>query len=545
MIKRQLIIFICITFLSIHGYCQGWKKYPHNPDGSLISFPLDEGRHPAESIEWWYTAGHLSGDNTGTSYSFMLTYFYFPAYGFDGFRILNVTNEETGDFYSETAAVNYDTMAEDSLNIQATTMGGNSEFWYNKTGIDDAIIPFEYTLSAESGQNVLNLTYDSAKPPLILGDNGYFEQGENSYTYYYSLTKSVVEGTLDINGMTEPVNGTAWIDRQYGTFNPLTEEKYEWFFIQLSNDMDINIYNLFTPDRRLPDTATYKHMSVYVDTLTQYTSHDFEIERLAFNYMPDSVMCYSGKWRFTSTANNIDLIITTNHNNSEIQLPFRFFEGSTHVMGTVNGEEVTGIGFAELLHSYEEPELFITYPSTDRWTASRAISWKVSNPDDGRPLKYNLEYSIDDKESFLILANGLSDPYYYWDQPEIPASSLCWFRITAYSVDSTLINSVISESVSEYDPNLTSVDENQLRENDETTFLLFPNPADDMMFLELNEKHPFSSYLIFDIYGRTLKNQQIIVSNRMQIDLSKFSQGLYFLGLKSGDELFISKFLVR
>jgi predicted secreted hydrolase len=509
----------------------------------MISFPSDEGRHPEESIEWWYTAGHLTGDNSGIDYSFMLTYFYFPAYGYDGFRILNVSNEETGAFYTETAAVNYSVMSVDSLNIQATTMGGNSEFWYNKTRADNSIIPFEYVLSAESDRNLLDLGYESIKPPLILGENGYFQQGESSYTYYYSLTKSLVTGTLSIDGMSEPVSGTAWVDRQYGTFNPLTEEDYEWFYIQLSNDMDINIYSLFTEDRKLPDTATYRHMSVYLDTTTQYTTHDFEIERLAFNYMPDSGMCYSSKWRLNSAINNIDLIITTNRNNSEIQLPFRFFEGSTLVAGMVNGEEVTGIGFAELLHSYEKPDITLTYPSSDRWTAARAISWEITNPDDGRPLHYNLEYSIDEKETYITLITGLSEPLYFWEEPEIPAGSLCWFRITAYSIDSILINTIISANASEYDPNLTPLDKD-LNENAKE-FQLYPNPAEDIIYLELSKRHPYSSYRIFDIYGRTLMNQKIIATKKIQIDLKNYSRGIYFIGLKSGEELIINKFLIR
>ena len=540
---RYFFIFICIALISISGYTQSWKTYPLSPEGSIISFPSDEGRHPGEPIEWWYTAGHLTGDNSGTAYSFMLTYFYYPAYGYDGFRILNVSNEETGMFYSETAAVNYNIMAEDSLNIQAVTMGGNSEFWLNKTGSDNSAIPFEYIISAESDRNKLDLEYESLKPPLILGETGYFQQGISSYTYYYSLTESLVTGTLSIDGTSEPVSGTAWVDRQYGTFNPLTEEDYEWFYVQLSNDMDINSYNLFTQDRKLPDTATYRHMSVYVDTVTQYTTHDFEIERLAFNYMPDSIMCYSSKWRLTSTVNNIDLIITSNHNNSEVQLPFRFFEGTTHVTGTVNGEEVTGIGFAELLHSYEEPEIDITYPFSDSWTSARAISWEISNPDDGRPLHYNLEYSIDERETYITIVKGLSEPLYFWEEPEIPAGSLCWFRITAYSIDSTLINTEISANASEYDPNLTSLDENL--NNNRKEFQLYPNPAQDMIFLELHEEHPYSSYQIFDIYGRTLKNQKIRFTSRLQIDLNNFKKGIYFIGLKSGDELITSKFLVR
>ncbi len=543
MVKRCLFILICISILSVSGHGQGWKIYPLIPEGSMISFPYDEGRHPDESIEWWYTAGHLTGDITGNDYSFMLTYFYYPAYGYDGFRILNVSNEVTGAFYTETAAVNYSTMSEDSLNIQAITMGGNTEFWFNKTGDEDLILPFEYVLSAESARNILELEFESLKPPLILGENGYFQQGQSSYTYYYSLTESLVSGTLGIDDMSEPVTGTAWIDRQYGSFNPLTEEDYEWFYIQLSNDMDINIYNLFTEDRKLPDTATYRHMSVYVDTLTQYTIHEFEIERLSFNYMPDSGMCYSNKWRLTSSFNNIDLFITTNHNNSEMQLPFRFFEGSTNVSGSVNGEDVNGIGFAELLHSYEKPELVITYPSSDRWTASRAISWEIINPDDGRPLHYNLEYSIDDKESFITLVSGSLEPSYFWEEPDIPAGSFCWFRVTAFSIDSTLLNTVESENPSEYDPNLTPLDKNL--SDYEKEFHLYPNPAEDLISLDLNEKHPYSSYRVFDIYGRTLEDREIRSSSRIQIDLNNYKKGIYFIGLKCGDEFTIAKFLVR
>jgi len=537
-------IFVLIFFISItsDGLSQGWKNYPYIPDGSLISFPADEGHHPEESIEWWYTAGHLKGNNSGTRYSYMLTYFYFPAYGFDGFRILNLNNDDTGQFYTETTAVNFSVLTEDSLNINAVTLGGINESWINKTDTEDNIIPFEYTLSAEAEHGLLDLEYVSEKPPLILGDGGYFNQGKNSYTYYFSLTKSIVNGTLTFNDITEDVSGTAWIDRQYGSFNPLTEEDYEWFFIQLSNEIDLNIYNLFTDDRQLPDTSTYRHMSVYVDSTSQYTTHNFNVERLSFHYMPDSIMCYSQKWRVTSAQNNIDLIITTLHNNSEVQLPFRFFEGSTSITGTVNGIPVTGIGYAELLHSYEKPELNITYPLGDSWTSTRAISWEVVNPDDGRPLRYNVECSTDDKESFITIAQGLTDPHVFWDNPPITAGSSCWFRVTAYSIDSTLINTVISSSSSEYDPNLTAIDENV---NQYNLFEIYPNPAEDLLFLDLKADNTFTYYQVMDVYGRVLTERKITIEHRIQIDLTKYLSGIYIIGLSSKEGLVVSKFIVQ
>ena len=533
-----------LTFIS-SAFSQGWKNYPYTPEGSLITFPDDEGRHSGEVIEWWYTAGLVTGNSSGNRYSYMLSYFYFPFYGYDGFRILNLSNDITGQFYTETLAVNYNIMAEDSLNIVAETTVGITESWANKTENNGSMVPFEYVLTAEGVNGAISLEYVSEKPPLILGDGGYFNIGENSYTYYFSLTKNNLIGSLSIDNITEEVSGTAWIDRQYGSFNPLTEEDYEWFYIQLSNDMDLNIYSLFTEERQLPDTSTYKHMSVYVDSLTQYTSHNFEIERLAFHYMPDSIKCYAQEWRLTSPQNNIELYISTQHNNSEVKLPFRFFEGATNVTGTVDGTSVTGQGFAELLHSYEKPQLSITYPTGEKWTSSRAISWNIENPDDGRPLQYNLEYSIDDKATFITIAQELSDPFFYWMDPPILSGSQCWFKIIAYSADSTLSNMVVSSASSVFDPNLTAVNNTTENRNKTSPVIIYPNPAEDILYVSLTESSVYENYRVMDISGRVLMDREITSPRVLQIPVSDLLPGLYFLGLYSREEASLSKFMIQ
>ena len=542
---KQVIFLSYFLLYFSYAHAQGWKTYPYSPEGSLISFPYDEGQHPEEAIEWWYTAGHLTGSSSGTQYSYMLSYFYYPAYGFDGFRILNLSNDDTGAFFDETVAVNYKVMAEDSLNIVAMTTGGITESWANKTEIDDSMVPFEYNLSAEGVHGAISLEYISEKPPLILGDDGYFEQGQNSYTYYFSLTKNTVQGTLSIAGTTEDVMGTAWIDRQYGSFNPLTEEDYEWFFIQLSNDMDFNIYNLFTSDRLLPDTATYKHMSVYVDSLTQYTTHDFDVERLSFQYMADSVRCYAREWRLSSPQNNVELVISTHHNNSEVELPFRFFEGATTITGTVNGIPVTGKGFAELLHSYEKPEISVSYPAPESWTSSRPISWEITNPDDGRPLYYDLAYSIDDKNTFVTIAQELSVPFFYWTDPPIPDGSNCWFKVIAYSLDSTLANLDISSAPSVYDPNLTAISKTSDDERQKNSIKIYPNPADDWLLLDLDNEFEYVNYRILDISGKVMMDERITHPQGIQLNLESIPPGLYIIGLFTGDDAILKKFLIR
>ena len=538
-------LFVLCSFLIFSpAFSQDWKTYPYAPEGSLLSFPEDEGRHTGEPIEWWYAAGHLVGDVTGDEYSFMVSYFYYPLYGYDGFRIFNLSNENSGAFYRDTSPLIYRVMGIDSLDIQATVDADIEEFWQNRTDEAGRMVPFEYLLSVSTGQDSLDLEFVSLKPPLILGDSGLFNQGASSYTYYFSLTKNFVSGNISIHGISEPVSGTAWIDRQFGSFNPLTQEDYEWFSIQLSNEMDINLWNIFSRSREVPPTSAYRIMSVYEDESTQLTTADFVIERLSFRYMPDSARCYAQQWRLTSPVNDLDLIITTRHHNSEVQLPFRFFEGSTTINGTVNGIGVTGKGFAELLHAYEKPEIVLSYPGGLYWNSTRPIVWRLDNPDDGRPLKYDLSCSIDHKQSFFTVARALTDTLFYWNDPAISEGDSCWFKVTAYSLDSTLHQSIVSNSYSIYNPNLTAV---HLPDEwiEYEIFKIYPNPAEDLLMIEMKDKHPYQYGQIIDVFGKIVFEKDFLNQTYLEIDVRKLASGVYTMRLVSIDKIKSSQFIIQ
>jgi predicted secreted hydrolase len=517
----SISIFVLLTTVS---YAQDWKTYPYTPSGSQVSFSLDEGRHASEAIEWWYTSGHITGETSGKSYSYMLTYFYYPASIFDGFRILNITDDATGAFYQDTQPLNYTTLSTTKLDIAASMFFGGTETWTNKLDTASAPIPFEYNLYAFAAFGSLNLEYETLKRPLILGDDGYLNQGATKYTYYYSQTKNAVLGTLTLNGITENVTGTAWIDRQYGSFNPLTGEKYEWFSMQLSNGTDINLYNIFTPERTVPNNENYRILASYVDESTQYTSNDFQIERLAFNWMPDDLRCYSKQWRLTSTTNTLDLVITTLHDNTEVQLPFRFFEGSTTISGTINGVAVTGIGFAELLHSYEHPDLNIVSPNGGVYDTSLPITWQLNNPDDGRPIYYDLEYSIDNQQNFIPIVQGLTVTSYLWDASAINENDEVWFKIVAYSIDGVLNNTIVSAS--SFTATLSTSELNELQIG------FYPNPVGDLINLKLPNAMGETSGQIIDMNGKVIKNfgRGEILNT---IDVKFLKTGIYFLSIEN------------
>ncbi len=540
--KTVLLIFIClITSLS---FSQAWKTDPYEPVGE-IAFPLDEGRHATESVEWWYTSGHFTGDTSTKEYSFMLTYFYYPQtfgiFSFDGFRILNITDEATGTFYQDTQPVNYSTMSEIDLNIETTLVSG-TEFLRNKLDVSNDRLPFQYELSASSLISNISFDLETIKRPLIVGGDGLFDQGLANYTYYYSQTKNTLTGSFTLNGNTENVTGTAWIDRQYGNFNPFSGEKYEWFSLQLDNGTDLNLWNIFTANREIPNNAKYKILSAYVDEAqnTQYTINDFEIERLEYFFTPDNLKSYSKKWRLTSVSKNIDLVITARHESTEVnitQLSFRFFEGSLDVTGTINGISVTGVGFGELLHNYEHPDVDMANPTGGFYNTSTPITWTLNNPDDGRPLKYDLEYSIDNKSTFLPIATGLTTPSYTWDGSGINNGNDVWFKVKAYSVDNTLSSEIISSSSS-------SVTLSKLDFKDKMV-MFYPNPVEEELTVVLQESLIDGVIEIIDINGRTILKTKVGSNNIYKIDTQLLIQGVYFFKISSNGVTSVEKIIKK
>ncbi len=545
MLRSRNIFLFCILLFAAFPVvlqAQAWKVYPYTPDGSLISFPVDEGWHSEEEIEWWYIAGHLEGTTSGTPYSFMLTYFYYPVdtlgFSLDGFRIFNVSNDLTGDFQSETMVLNYMDLASDHLHIDARLLNFVNEYWVHKEESDGTLIPFEYELSATAGANAISLQAVSQKAPLIPGGDGLFNQGADSYTYYYSLTESLIEGSITFEGSSEGVTGTAWIDRQYGTFNPNTGEKYEWFFLQLSNGMDLNIWNIFTPENQLPDEAAYRHLSVYVDEETQYTTHDFELERLAWAKMPASGNFYAQSWRLYSEINQLDLSFSTLHNNSEVRLPFDFFEGASTASGTVNGIPVTGIGFSELVKIYDEPILKITRP-IKYWNENYPLQWEVENPDDGRPLLFDLTYSADQGITWIPIAMDLSDTLYYWNSHPFENGDSCLFRVEGYTADESLRAGSTSSSHRLYDDQYTH--SKPVVKHD---FLIYPNPVLNTLRIKWNSGSSATSaelsYRIVDFTGRRMMQGS---TSTGEVDVSGLKNGVYLILILTEEGYLKKKFV--
>lgn len=74
-------------------------------------------------------------------------------------------------------------------------------------------------------------------------------------------------------------------------------------------------------------------------------------------------------------------------------------------------------------------------------------------------------------------------------------------------------------------------------------FDLSPNPAGDYIRLEHNLSTPIQAIEVYDSQGRMISSLDQTNSNNLEIDLSNFSPGLYWLGIQVNGRYGIKKFV--
>ncbi|NOX84900.1 MAG: T9SS type A sorting domain-containing protein, partial [Chlorobi bacterium] len=183
------------------------------------------------------------------------------------------------------------------------------------------------------------------------------------------------------------------------------------------------------------------------------------------------------------------------------------------------------VGFAELLHSYEIPDIRFVNPDTaEMWTGTGdTIIWQVLNPDDGNPLYYSLDYSIDGGEIWEEISNGLTNTSFYWDFSHLNDSTVCFFRLTGSSIDGTLTETIFSDRVTVHV--ISGIDDH---ENNRNT-LVYPNPSKGIFYIDSKN---IRNITVMNISGNFIlqKNVQHSVPGRMEIiDLSGEKPGIYIL----------------
>jgi predicted secreted hydrolase len=320
----------------------------------VFRFPEDHGPHPEYRSEWWYFTGNLDA-GPDRRFGFQLTLFRFgldasppprrsawaASQAFMGH--LALTDVAAGRFHA------FERVARGALGL-AGARGGPALVWVEDWRVDALEGGEGFRLRGADGGVALDLEVRPVKPVVLQGEAGLSQKSPEpgNASYYYSWTRMAARGEVTVEGRAWPVEGLAWMDREWST-SALGPDQvgWDWLALQLDDGRDLMFYQL----RRGDGTRDPLSKGTVVDP--DGRSRPLDAGALALEVLgewesPRDGARYPGRWRLTVPSEALALEVRPLLADQELMLSVRYWEGAVAVQGTSDGRPVAGRGYVEL-----------------------------------------------------------------------------------------------------------------------------------------------------------------------------------------------------
>ena len=220
--------------------------------GWRYEFPRDHHSHPEFKTEWWYFTGNLT-DAGGRRFGYQLTFFR------QGIRHPDERSPEMSRFIIDDLKFAHFTVTDAAGKRfhfqQKTSRGAFGESGFDRgeqlAWIDNWELRMDsagvFHLVANSKEAAINLRLESAKPPVIHGENGISTKAsvEGHASHYYSLTRLPSSGDVQLQGKTFAVRGESWFDHEWAT-NQLAPGQigWDWLSVHLYDGSELMLYQM-------------------------------------------------------------------------------------------------------------------------------------------------------------------------------------------------------------------------------------------------------------------------------------------------------------
>lgn len=322
-----------------------------------FSFPADHGPHPEYRHEWWYFTGNL--ESASGDFGFQLTFF------------RNALRPEPPTVDSEWAA-SQAYMAHFALtDVAAGRFRASERFdrgalelagartaplrvWVDSWSVEEvgpSAVPGTpaFRARAAGAGAAIDLRLEPLDPPVPQGVEGLSAKGPEpgNASYYYSIPRLRAVGTVSVDGVTQRVTGSAWLDREWGTsaLGPGLAG-WDWFSIQLETGSELMFYRLRREDGST-DRFSAGSLILADGRVERLTRDDVVLDVLDRWSSPRGVRYPSG-WRLRVPRLDLSLEVRPRVLDQELDLSFRYWEGSVEVEGTHRARAVRGLGYVEL-----------------------------------------------------------------------------------------------------------------------------------------------------------------------------------------------------
>jgi len=203
--------------------------------GYQMQFPRDEGSHPDFRVEWWYLTGWLN--EPARPLGFQVTFFRVrPALKHDnpsGFTPRQILIAHAAISDPEHGRLIHAQRAARAGFGLAGADEGRTRAWIDEWALEQQGKTYRSRIPAVEFD--LDLTFESAQPPLRQGQDGFSRKGPapESASYYYSLPHLKVRGTIARSGKAQSVSGSAWLDHEWSS-QYLEKDAVGWDWIGIN-----------------------------------------------------------------------------------------------------------------------------------------------------------------------------------------------------------------------------------------------------------------------------------------------------------------------
>jgi predicted secreted hydrolase len=334
------------------GLADDAASYAPVTPGKVFAFPEDHGPHNDFRIEWWYITANLK-DADGQSFGVQWTLFrsalprpltHAKAGDEQGWSNRNiwmghaaVTSED-----QHFAAERYARGGIDQAGVKLAPFNAWIDNWNltSQSASDNPLADMQLQASGPQFNYRLHLT--SSKPLVLQGNQGFSQKSEQGQaSYYYSQPFFEADGSVEIDGQTYQVTGTAWLDREWSS-QPLTANQtgWDWFSVHLQDGAQIMLYRMREKDGEPYLTGTWINPDGSTELLK---GKDLELTPLDTTTVAERDM--PTRWSVKIPGKGVDITTSALNPNAWMDLQIPYWEGPITISGSHQGTgylEMTG-----------------------------------------------------------------------------------------------------------------------------------------------------------------------------------------------------------
>ena len=324
-----------------------------------FEFPRDHGPHPEFRNEWWYVTGNLE-DDAGRRFGYELTIFRFSLSperleADSGWRTdqiyighLAVSDPEGNRFLTD------ERYARGALGL-AGAEADPFRVWLGdwqmagRNASSEGPLNWRIEARDSDGNFSVELELESRKPAVLNGDRGLSQKSAEAgnASYYYSLTRALTKGSLQIDEERFEVSGASWLDREWSSSALSSEQTgWDWFALQLDDDSELMFYQLRKTDGSV-DPLSAGTLTAPDGTTRKLAADEVSLSVLEYWDSPRGGR-YPSRWRLQVPEESLDLEIVPVMPDQELSTTVRYWEGAVDVSGERKGNALDGRGYVEL-----------------------------------------------------------------------------------------------------------------------------------------------------------------------------------------------------